>query len=54
MGKCKNCGRKKLFLKLDNLGFCPDCSAMHKRDLELNELKRKAEQVAEQAGNAEA
>ncbi|MBP1561918.1 MAG: hypothetical protein J6C96_11860 [Oscillospiraceae bacterium] len=44
MAKCKKCGRKGLFLKVDSNGMCADCSAFEaeqKRLLEVQEKQKK-------------
>lgn len=53
MGKCAKCGKSKLFLKLDKLGFCSECSALHAREIALNELEQKTRQIEAQAADAD-
>lgn len=42
MAKCKNCGRKGLFVRVNDLGYCSDCAALHIRKQQTEEIERKA------------
>ena len=54
MAKCPNCGRKGLFLKLEN-GLCNECNAIARNRLEVDqlELRRKGIEEKLSALNAE-
>ncbi len=39
MSKCKNCGRKGLFLKVNSEGLCANCSALKSIELKIEELE---------------
>lgn len=61
MAKCKLCGRKKLFLKLDSAGLCPECSKLSEvakatADLkvELEDLKSKKDKLYSETSAARA
>lgn len=53
MGKCTKCGRKKLFLKIDGYGCCPECAALRTREEWLAELERRTEETKKLANNAD-
>lgn len=42
MAKCQKCGRKSLFLKLDNDLLCDECAALKKREEEAEAIYKKA------------
>jgi len=51
MAKCKRCGKKRLFLKLDSDGLCSYCAAVVAEDKRFAEIQRQEREAAEREQN---